>query len=165
MKKTTLRITLLALFIALAAVGANIKIMGSIAFDALPAFLAAMLLGSREGAIAGAAGHLFSALLSGFPMTLPMHLVVAAEMAAICYLTGWMVQKRGLPIWAASIPAFALNAFVSPLIVVVWPGMGPAVYLTLLIPLTIASAVNVAGAALLAGALKKPLAPILEAQR
>jgi hypothetical protein len=43
--------------------------------------------------------------------------------------------------------------------------MGPAVYLTLLIPLTIASAVNVAGAALLAGALKKPLAPILEAQR
>jgi len=165
MKKTTLRITLLALFIALAAVGANIKIMGSIAFDALPAFLAAMLLGSKEGAIAGAAGHLFSALLSGFPMTLPMHLVVAAEMAAICALTGWLVQKRGLPVWGAAVPAFALNAFVSPLIVVFWPGMGISVYLVLLVPLAIASAVNVAGAAALFTALKKPLAPVLGMQR
>jgi uncharacterized membrane protein len=165
MKKTTLRITLLALFIALAAVGANVKIMGSIAFDALPAFLAAMLLGGKEGAIAGAAGHLFSALLAGFPMTLPMHLVVAAEMAAICYLTGWLVHKRGLPFWGAAIPAFALNAFVSPLIVAVWPGMGIPVYLALIIPLTIASAVNVAGAAVLAYALQKPLRPVLGAQR
>lgn len=165
MKKTTLRITLLALFIALAAVGANVKIMGSIAFDALPAFLAAMLLGSREGAIAGAAGHLFSALLAGFPMTLPMHLVIALEMAAICYLTGWLVHKRNLPLWGAAIPAFALNAFVSPLIVVVWPGMGVPVYLMLLAALTIASAVNVAGAAILAGALRRPLARVLGARQ
>lgn len=165
MKKTTLRITLLALFIALAAVGANIKILGSVAFDALPAFLAAMLLGSREGAIAGAAGHLFSALLAGFPMTLPMHLVVAAEMAAICALTGWLVQKRGLPFWCAAIPAFVLNAFVSPLIVVVWPEMGMGVYLMLLIPLVVASAVNVAGAAALAYALQKPFRRILGARQ
>ena len=165
MKKTTLRITLLALFIALAAVGANVKIMGSIAFDALPAFLAAMLLGSKEGAIAGAAGHLFSALLAGFPMTLPMHLVIAAEMAAICYLTGWLVHKRNFPLWGAAIPAFALNAFVSPLIVVVWPGMGVPVYLMLLVPLTIASAVNVAGAAILAGVLRRPLVRVTGAQK
>jgi hypothetical protein len=79
MKTTTFRIVLLALFIALCAVGANIKIMGSIAFDSLPAFLAAMLIGGKEGAIAGAAGHLFSALLAGFPLTLPMHLAVAAS--------------------------------------------------------------------------------------
>ena len=165
MKKTTLRITLLALFIALAALGANIKIMGSIAFDALPAFLAAMLLGSKEGAVAGAAGHLFSALLAGFPMTLPMHLAVAAEMAAICALTGWLAVRRGVPFWGAAIPAFALNAFVSPLIVIVWPEMGAGVYLMLLIPLTIASAVNAAGAAALAFALQKPLRPILGARR
>lgn len=165
MKNTTLRITLLALFIALAAVGANVKIMGSIAFDALPAFLAALLLGSREGALAGAAGHLFSALLAGFPMTLPMHLVIAAEMAAICYLTGWLVHKKSFPLLGAAIPAFALNAFAAPLIVVVWPGMGVPVYLMLLIPLAIASAVNVAGAALLAAALKKPVARILAAKQ
>jgi riboflavin transporter len=157
MKTTTFRIALLALFIALAAVGANVKIMGSIAFDSLPAFLAAMLIGGKEGAIAGAAGHLFSALLAGFPYTLPMHLAIAAEMAAICWLLGWMVQNKNVRIWVAAIPAFVLNAFVSPLLVVVWPGFGWEMMLGLFIPLVIASAANVAAAAILAYALKKPL--------
>lgn len=161
MKSKTFEITLLAVFIALAAVGANIKVMGSIAFDSLPAFLAAMLIGGRNGAIAGAAGHLFSALLAGFPMTLPLHLVIAAEMAAICYITGWLVQKRNCRIWVAAIPAFILNAFISPLIVAVWPGMGWSVCVALLIPLTIAAAANVAGAAILAYPLKKPLSKVL----
>ena len=161
MKRKVFQITLLALFIALAAVGANIKILGSIAFDSLPAFLAAMLIGSREGAIAGAAAHLFSAMLSGFPMTLPMHLIIAAEMALICYITGWLVHNRKRPIWVVAIPAFLLNAFISPLIVIIWPGMGWSVCLALLVPLTIASAANVAGAAVLAYALKKPLAKVL----
>lgn len=165
MKNKTLEITLLAVFIALAAVGANIKVMGSIAFDSLPAFLAAMLIGGRNGAIAGAAGHLFSALLAGFPMTLPMHLVIAAEMAAICYLTGWLVQKRGMSVWIAAVIAFVLNAFISPLIVAVWPGMGWSVCVALFIPLMLASAANVAGAAILAYPLRKPLKKVLGAER
>lgn len=160
MKRKTLQITLLAVFIALSAVGANIKIMGSIAFDSFPAFLAAMLIGGPEGAVTGAAGHLFSAMLAGFPLTLPMHLVIATEMGAICYLTGWLVQKRKCPIWTASIVAFILNAFVSPLILIVWPGLGWATCITLLLPLTLASAANVAIAAVLANALKKPFAAI-----
>ena len=155
----------MALFIALAVVGANIKIMGSIAFDALPAFLAAMLLGGREGAVVGAAGHLLSSLFSGFPMTLPLHLIIAAEMAAICYLTGWLVHKRGLPFFGAAIPAFALNAFAAPLIVIAWPELGPAVYVAMLIPLVIASALNAAGAAILATALKKPIVSLLEVRK
>jgi uncharacterized membrane protein len=150
------RLVLLALFIALAAVGANLKISGSIAFDSLPAFLAAMLIGGPEGAVAGAFGHLFSAMLAGFPLTLPMHLVIAVEMAAICYLTGWLVQKRHCPIWLSAIVAFVLNAFVSPLIVIIWPGLGLGACIALLLPLTLASAANVAGAAMLAYALKKP---------
>jgi uncharacterized membrane protein len=165
MKSKTLEITLLAVFIALAAVGANIKVMGSIAFDSLPAFLATMLIGGRNGAIAGAAGHLFSALLAGFPMTLPMHLVIAAEMAAICYLTGWLIQKRSVAVWAAAIVAFVLNAFISPIIVIVWPGMGWSVCVALLVPLTIASAANVAGAAILAYPLTKPLKKVLGTKR
>jgi len=156
MRKKTLWIVLLAIFIALSAVGANIKIMGSIAFDSLPAFLAAMLIGGPEGAIVGAVGHLLSAMLAGFPLTLPMHLVIAAEMGAICYLTGWLTRNRRCPIWIASVLAFVLNAFVSPLIVIIWPGLGWAVCLTMLAPLTLASVANVAGAAVLAYALKKP---------
>ena len=165
MRSKTLRIALMAMFCALSAVGAQIKIMGSIAFDSLPAFLAAMLLGGPEGAIVGAAGHLLSAGLAGFPYTLPMHLAIAAEMALICLLTGWLVTRRGCPVWLSAIIAFVLNAFVSPLIVVVWPGFGWGAFLPLLLPLIPASAANVAGAAMLAYALKRPLYSIAGARK
>lgn len=161
MKSKTVRIAQLAIFCALSAVGANIKIAGSIAFDSLPAFLTAMLIGGPEGAVVGAAGHMLSAVLSGFPLTLPMHLVIAAEMALICYITGWLVTKRGCRIWLAAIAAFVMNAFISPLIMVVWPGMGWAACAALLLPLTIASAANAAGAGMLAYALKKPFSRIV----
>lgn len=165
MRKTTLRICLLALFIGLSAVGANFKLMGSIAFDSLPAFLAAMLMGGPEGAAVGAAGHLFSAMLAGFPLTLPMHLAIAAEMGCICWLAGWLVQTKKRPVWLAAVLAFVLNAFVSPLIVAAWPGMGWAACLPLLLPLALASAANVAGASLLAYALKKPFFAVWRAER
>ncbi len=58
MKKTTVNLVMVALFCALSAVGANIKIMGSIAFDSLPAFLAAILMGPAAGAIVGALGSI-----------------------------------------------------------------------------------------------------------
>lgn len=154
---------MLALFCALSAVGAKFPIYGSIALDSLPAFLAAILLGGPEGAIIGAMGHMLSALLSGFPLTIPLHLVIASEMAAICFVTGWLVNERHLPIWAAAIVTFVLNAFVSPLILIAWPGMGWGVCLTLLLPLVIGSAVNAAAAAALGYALKKPLKFVLGA--
>jgi uncharacterized membrane protein len=168
MSKQLPKITLLALFIAMAAVGANIKIFGSVAFDSMPAFLAAALLGGPYGAIAGILGHLFSALLSGFPLTLPMHLVIAAEMGIICFVTGYICNNIKLPIpkndtarqsvqiFIAMILAFLLNGFVSPLILIVWPGMGLSVYFLYLTPLVLASAANVALAYILALALKKP---------
>lgn len=160
MKRKTLRISMLAIFIALAAVGANLKIEGSIAFDSLPAFLAAMLMGGPEGAVAGAAGHLFSALLAGFPLTLPLHLVIAAEMGLICFAVGELVNKRGLPVWLGTVIAFVLNSFISPAVLIVWPGFGWSACLALLLPLTIGSAANTVGAALLYFALKKPFAAV-----
>ncbi|MDR3551875.1 MAG: ECF transporter S component [Clostridia bacterium] len=158
MKSKTLKITLLALFCALSAVGANIKIAGSIAFDSMPAFLAAMLLGGPEGAVVGALGHLLSAVLSGFPLTLPLHLCIAAEMALICLVTGLLIRRGRWPVWLGAVLAFVLNAFVSPAILLVWPGMGWGACAALLLPLTLASAANVTLAAILAYALKKPLA-------
>jgi hypothetical protein len=49
-----------------------------------------------------------------------------------------------------------LNAFVSPLIIIIWPGFGWGLALSLLPTLTIASAANVAIAVALAYALRKP---------
>ena len=77
----TRTLVLTALFIALSLVGSHIKIFGSIAFDSLPGFLAALLLGPMYGAAIGFLGHLFSALTSGFPHSVPMHLVIAVTMA------------------------------------------------------------------------------------
>lgn len=77
----TKKLVLTALFIALCFIGANIKVMGSIAFDSMPAFLAAMILGPVYGAIVGALGHFLTALTSGFPLTLPVHLITMAAMA------------------------------------------------------------------------------------
>ena len=80
-KLSTKYIALMALFIALSFIGANIRIFGSIAFDSLPAFLAALLLGPLPGAVIGFIGHLLTALMSGFPLSAPLHLVIALAMA------------------------------------------------------------------------------------
>lgn len=161
MKKNTVNLVMIALFCALSAVGANIKIMGSIAFDSLPAFLAAFLMGPAAGALVGALGHILSALFAGFPLTLPLHLTIAAEMAVICAIVGWLVHKKNVQIWLGAIVAFILNALFAPAILIVWPGMGWAVCVALFFPLAIASAANVLVAAILAYALKKPYQSII----
>ncbi|MDD4691051.1 MAG: ECF transporter S component [Eubacterium aggregans] len=81
MNDKTKKLVYAALFIALAFVGANIKIMGSIAFDALPAFLATLILGWGWGAVIAAIAHLLTAALSGFPFTLPAHIITAIMMS------------------------------------------------------------------------------------
>lgn len=90
------KISLLALMIALSAVGASIKIpavIDSVALDALPALLAAALLGIGPGAITGALGHLLSALIGGFPLG-PMHLLIAVEMAVLVWIFGILYKKN-----------------------------------------------------------------------
>ena len=74
-------LALVALFITLTFVGANIRIFGSVAFDSLPGFLAALLLGPLYGAAIGFIGHLLTALLSGFPLGAPLHMVIAIATA------------------------------------------------------------------------------------
>jgi len=77
-----------ALLIALSFVGAQLTIMGTIAFDSLPAFLAALLLGPFHGAVIGFLGHMLTALTSGFPFSLPLHFVIALSMALTMYVFG-----------------------------------------------------------------------------
>ena len=80
-KMSTKTLAATALFIALSLVGAHIKIFGTIAFDSLPGFLAALLLGPAYGAAIGFLGHLFTALTSGLPLSIPIHTVIAITMA------------------------------------------------------------------------------------
>lgn len=90
-------LVVMALCIALSFVGSFIKISGTVAFDALPAFFAAILLGPLAGGIVGFFGHFFTALTSGFPFSLPIHLVIAIMMFFSCFVFG-LVYKKVNPI-------------------------------------------------------------------
>jgi uncharacterized membrane protein len=133
-------VILLALFSALSAVGAGIKIpaiVGSVALDVFPALLAAALLGSGAGAIVGALGHLLSALIAGFPLG-PMHALIAVEMALLVYIFGVLYKKNKKVI--ASTLFILANAFAAPLPFIFL--MSTAFYVALLPSLLIGSVIN-----------------------
>lgn len=86
-------IVLTALFIAISFIGANIKVMGSIAFDSMPGFLGTLVLGPMYGALIGAIGHFLTALVSGFPLSFPVHVVIMINMAVTMAVFGVVYRK------------------------------------------------------------------------
>lgn len=137
---TSRMLSLLALFSALSAVGAAIKIpaiVGSVAFDVFPALIAAALLGGGAGAIVGVLGHLLSALIAGFPLG-PMHALIAIEMAILVWMFA-LVFKKGKKT-TASIMFILANAFIAPLPFIFL--MNPAFYLAIVPSLIIGSIIN-----------------------
>jgi uncharacterized membrane protein len=91
-----------ALFVALAFIGSYIKVFGTIAFDSLAGFLSALLLGPGYGAAIGFLGHMLTALTSGFPLSLPLHIVVALAMALTMFGYGsaykMLVKRASKPV-------------------------------------------------------------------
>lgn len=115
----TRQLVFAALFIALSFVGANIKIMGSIAFDSLPAFVATLVLGWQWGAVVGFVGHMLTAATSGFPYTVPGHIITAFMMAATMIAFYWTIHfclnKKMNPILAYILGAIVAVIFNVPL--------------------------------------------------
>lgn len=143
------KMVFMALLIALSAVGSNLKIpslIGTPAFDSLPGFFAAAVLSCKEGALIAALGHMLTALTAGFPLSLPLHLLVAVEMAVSALAFGYLFKKKH-PIIAIAV-AIILNGIGAPASFI--PIMGAGIFYTLVTPLLIASALNIIGAALLA---------------
>ncbi|MEH7276444.1 ECF transporter S component [Neobacillus vireti] len=131
---------LLALFTALSAVGAAIKIpaiVGSVAFDVFPALIAAALLGGGAGAIVGLLGHLLSALLAGFPLG-PMHAFIAIEMAVLVWMFGRFFQNGKKT--TGSILFILANSFIAPIPFIFL--LNPAFYLGIVPSLIIGSFIN-----------------------
>lgn len=137
-------IAIIAIFIALSAVGALIKIpspIGSIGLDSCPGYFCALAFGGSVGAIVIAIGHLLSAAVVGFPLSIPVHLVIAVLMAAwalVFRLVARKVKKIGLPL--AIVVVSLLNSVVTGLLLI--PIGGWALYVANIIPLLVASAVN-----------------------
>jgi len=160
-RSKTQKLVLMALLIALSYIGGMIKIFGSVALDAMPAYFAALLLGGPIGAAVGAIGHLFSALLAGFPLSMPMHALITLCMAAACWFYGYLYKKTN--IFLASIVAILINGPVMTYASAVMAkalGVAPSVmafFTPMIVPLIIASTVNVVLAAIVYLALSKTL--------
>lgn len=137
------KITWVSLLLAMCVIGANFKILGSIALDSFPAFLGAIILGPIYGAFLGGAGHLMSALLSGFPQTLPLHLVIAGLMGLCMFAFGWIRQhirpgtlENKVISW---IVAYLINVPLN--LILLYPVLKEVVFV-LFIPLTLATVIN-----------------------
>ena len=143
------QLTLMGMFIALSAVGAMIKIpspTGTVALDSAPGFLAALILGPGYGAAAAALGHLFTSIFSGFPLTLPLHLMVAVEMAL--FAAAFSYLKRFNLLGAVVITSI-LNGIIAPASFIPIPGLGLSFFTAMLFPLMVASTINIATAGLI----------------
>lgn len=136
------RLSIMAIFIALSAVGALIKIpspVGTIGMDSAPGFFSALAFGGLTGAIVIAFGHLLTSAVVGFPLTVPVHLYVALQMALWAVVYRWVNEKLGLI--PAVIAGVILNGVVSAFAMLPMMGMGGV--LGLLPFLVVGAAINV----------------------
>ncbi len=136
------RVARMAIFVALSAVGALIKIpspTGTVALDSCPGYFSAISLGWQEGGIVAAVGHVFTAATTGFPLSVPIHILVAVEMAIFAAAFWWV--NKGFGIVPAVIAGTLLNGVVAAFAMAPIGGMGLA--LGLLVPLTVGSAINI----------------------
>ncbi|KNF07903.1 alpha-ribazole transporter [Gottschalkia purinilytica] len=146
-KKTTVKLVYTSMLIAISLVGSLIKIQGSIALDSMAGFFSALFLGPVYGLLTASIGHILTAVTSGFPLTLPIHIIVTVQMGLFAYIFGVAYRKSNGII--ASIIAIILNGVVSVLMLVpvtIWlklPLNGWPFFYTMVGPLSLSSGVNV----------------------
>ena len=134
--------TRMAILIGLSAAGACVKIpalTGTPALDSAPGYFAALALGAGQGAVVAALGHLLTALTAGFPLGLALHVLIAAGMAG-CAAVVAVAGKRYL--WAGFAVGVLGNGLVFPALFILLPGFGPAFFTAMVVPLLVASALN-----------------------
>lgn len=155
----TRKISILGFLIALSYIGSLVKIQGSIALDSLPGYFAALFLGPIEGFLVAGLGHILTALTSGFPLTIPMHIIVALQMSIYGYLFGYLYMKfnKIVTITVTIILNGPISALLSVPIssILKLPLSGWNLFNIIIIPLTIASIVNIVLAYLLFKLVKK----------
>jgi len=148
------RAAYIAIFIALSAVGAMIKIpspVGTIGLDSAPGYFCALAFGYVEGAAVIFIGHLLTAGVVGFPLGLPLHLFIGMQMALWAILVRFIKEKLGL--WPAVATGVVLNGVVSAFTTVFIGGMGAVIGI---MPFLIAGSLfNILVAAITYKSLKK----------
>ncbi len=131
----------MALLVGLGIVGAFIKIpspVGTVGLDSAPGYFAAIAFGGLEGALVAFISTFFGGWVVGFPVGIPLWIVVCASMSlwAVCFR--WVNNRFGLI--PAIIVGTLLNGVVGAAIDI--PVGGMALFYTLLPILTVASFIN-----------------------
>lgn len=119
------RVAYMAVFIALSAVGAMIKIpspVGTIGLDSAPGYFCGLAFGYMEGIWVIFIGHLITAGIIGFPLGIPLHLFIGLQLAAWVIVFRWISRKLGQV--AGTITAVFLNGIVSAFTMFFVGGMG-----------------------------------------
>ncbi|WP_457554239.1 ECF transporter S component [Desulfobacula sp.] len=122
---TVKRVAYVAIFIALSAVGAMIKIpspVGTIGLDSAPGYFCALAFGYAEGGSVIFIGHLLTSGIVGFPLGLPLHIFIAVQMGLWALAFRWITRKFGLI--PGAFTAVLLNGIVSAFTMVFVGGMG-----------------------------------------
>lgn len=143
-------LAVMAVFIALSAVGSLVKIpsqLGTVALDSAPGFFAAVGFGGWVGFVVLAVGHLLTSAIVGFPLTLPLHAAIAVGMGG-CGLAFRWLGRREHPGWlvVAVVVTALLNSVALGLLVLPLGGWG--MYLAAVPSLLLGAAVNLVIAAI-----------------
>lgn len=144
MRINTRKLNLMAMFIALSYIGAYIKIpspSGSIALDSMAGYLAGLAFGGITGGIIGFLGHILTSANAGFPLSLPVHLIVAAMMFISIYFYDLVYRKTN--IFLAAVIGILLNGAISPLALLLFPQFGWPFFIGIAPFLLLASSLNV----------------------
>ncbi len=138
-----LRVTLTGALIGLSVAGAMVKIpspTGTVALDSFPGYLASLLLGYVEGCVVIAFGHIATAFTAGFPLGIPVHLVIAAGMALCAATLRFFYRLNRV---AGIVAATLVNGVGLLYAVSIAFNYGMGFFYSMIAPLTLASAVNV----------------------
>lgn len=150
-------ITAYALLIALCAIGGQIHFgTYSIGFDSSPAFVGALMLGPVAGAVLGALGHIATAASTGFPLSVPMHVVVAIIMACTAGSVGYVARRMtsSFSYVVGGILGYVINVGLG-LTITAWMMNSVEIVAVLWAPLSLAYALNYVGAALVVSQLNR----------
>jgi len=145
----------LAILLALSVLGSYIKLgPGSIAFDSMAGFVAALMMGPAAGVLNCGLGHAAVAAVTGFPLTVPFHLATAVAMAGVGGLGGLTARRFGLTAGAAAL--VLANGLLAPALLALLPNpMGRGLFAALALPLTVAAGANAAVALLVVLGLRR----------
>ena len=146
-------ISIIGVLIALSVVFSFIKIpspVGTVAFDAIPGFFAAVYLLPSIGGFIGAIGHIATAATAGFPFGITSHIIIALTMFVACFVFGLLYKKNK---FLAIILGILINVFLA---IIILGSVYKFSLFTPLIPfLLVGSSINVVLATIIYENLKK----------